>query len=84
MIQSNPKKQDGKTQNDIERTDRREKEGNHRLLTEVSDGGENREREKVSEDAENELIDADVERHLGDDVVAPIEDLDQYHGHVRP
>jgi hypothetical protein len=45
---------------------------------------EDREREEVPEDAEDDAIDPDVERLLGDDVVPGIDELHAHHGRVRP
>lgn len=46
--------------------------------------GENGERKEVAKDAEGELVDADIESDLGDDVVAGVDGLNQHHRSVGP
>lgn len=51
------------------------------LLTEVGDGSEDGDGEDVPDDAEHNLVDPNVEGHLGDDVIPAV---DQLHRHHRP
>ena len=53
-------------------------------LAQEGDGGEERERDEVAVDAEDDLVHADVEDGLGEDVVAAVGDLDEGHPDVRP
>lgn len=52
-------------------------------LSEEGDGGEDGEGDEVAEDAEDDLVHADVEGELGDDVVAGADDLDDRHRGMR-
>lgn len=54
------------------------------LFAEIGDGGQNREREEVAEEAEYKLVDADVKCHLGDDVVTAVEQLRRRHRRMGP
>lgn len=53
-------------------------------LAKEGDGREERERDEVAVDAEDDLVHADVEDGLGEDVVAAVGDLDEGHPDVRP
>lgn len=73
---------------ETEDEERGEKAGSERkagiAVVEEGDRSEDGEREEVAIDAEGELVDADIERDLGDDVVSGVYELDQHHRRVSP
>ena len=50
------------------------------LFSEVGNGSENRKGNEVTEDAEDELIDSNIEGHFGNYMIPSIEELNQRHG----
>lgn len=54
------------------------------LLADIGDGSKDGQTEEVAEDAEDELVDPGIESYFGNHVVAPVEELQQSHGRVRP
>lgn len=53
-------------------------------MAEEGDGSKHAEREEVAVDAEDDAVDADVERLLRDDVVPRVDELRPHHRRVRP
>jgi hypothetical protein len=53
-------------------------------VLEEGEGGEDGEGEEVPEDAEDDAVDADVERLLRDDMVPGVDELHAYHRGVSP
>lgn len=51
-------------------------------FSEVSEGGENGNSNGITVDAEDDLVDAMVEGHLGDHMVATVAELDEGHSGV--
>lgn len=43
------------------------------LFADIGDGGQNRKRNEVAEDTEDELVDADVESNFGDNMISSVE-----------
>lgn len=71
---------------ETEDEERGEKAGSERktrmAVVEEGDRGEYGQREEVAKDTEGELVDAHIERDLGDDMVSAIYDLYQHHRRV--